>query len=268
MKNYLQKLQENIEGMVNNMGAYFKSEYLKIKHTFIKKFIFIAPIFAIIFPLIMMPAYFEINSYNWWYASILPGTITLGCALIAVKDKKMKNMAVLSMPIDLKKVWIAKILVCVVMIALASLIHLFGNVIIGNTLGIGQWGKASILNVILASTILIITFLWQVPLCLFLTSKIGLFPTILINIVAYAILGVVLAVKKTFWLMPYAIPARLMCPILKALPNGLPAVQGSPTFTPELLSSSVILPGIIITVVLFVILTFVTAKWYEGQEAI
>lgn len=249
------------------MAAYFKSEYLKIKHTFVEKLIFIAPIFAIIFPLLMMPAYFEINSYNWWYASTLPGMISLGCALIAAKDKKMKNMAVLSMPVDLKKVWISKILVCIVMIAFASLIHLLGNIIIGNIFGIGQWGKAGMLNVVLASIILIITFLWQVPLCLFLTSKIGLFPTILINIGAYLILGVVLAVKKVLWIIPYAIPARLMCPILKVLPNGLPAVPGTETFTPELLSSSVILPGIIITMVLFVILTFVTAKWYEGQEA-
>jgi len=249
------------------MAAYFKSEYLKIKHTFVEKLIFIAPIFAIIFPLIMMPAYFEINSYNWWYTTTLPGMISLGCALVAAKDKKMKNMAVLSMPVDLKKVWISKILVCIVMIAFASLIHLLGNVIIGNIFGIGQWGKAGMLNVVLASIILIITFLWQVPLCLFLTSKIGLFPTVLINIGAYLILGVVLAVKKVLWIIPYAIPSRLMCPMLKVLPNGLPAVPGTETFTPELLSGSVILPGIIITAVLFVILTFATAKWYEGQEA-
>ena len=249
------------------MYSYFKSEALKIKHTFVWKLAFIAPIFAILFPLLLMPAYFEINSYNWWYASILPGMISLGCALVAVKDKKMKNMAVLSMPIDLKKVWISKILVCIVMIVSASLFHLLGNIIIGNIFGIGEWGKAGILNVMLASLVLIITFLWQVPLCLFLTSKIGMFPTILINLGAYAILGIVLAVNKVFWIIPYAIPARLMCPILKVLPNGLPAVPGTETFTPELLSGSTILPGIIITVVLFVILTFVTAKWYEEQEA-
>jgi ABC-2 type transport system permease protein len=249
------------------MYSYFKSEALKIKHTFVVKVAFIAPIFAILFALLLMPAYFEVNSYNWWYVSIFPGMISLGCALVAVKDKKMKNMAVLSLPIDLKKVWMSKIFVCTVMIAFASLIHLVGNIIIGNVFGIGQWGKAGILNVMLASLILIITFLWQIPLCLFLTSKIGMFPTILINIGAYAILGIVLAVNKVLWIIPYAIPSRLMCPILKVLPNGLPAVPGVETFTPELLSGSVILPGIIITVGLFVILTFVTARWYEGQEA-
>lgn len=249
------------------MRAYFRSEYLKIRHTFVEKLIFIAPIFAILFPLLLQPAYFEGNSYNWWYASILPGMISLGCSLVAVKDKKMKNMAVLSLPVDLRKVWIAKILVCVVIITFASVIHLIGNIIIGNIFGIGQLGKVAASSALLGTLILIVTFLWQAPLCLFLSGKIGMFPTILINLAAYMILGIIFAIKKILWITPYAIPARLMCPVLKTLPNGLPAIPGNTTFTPELLSTNVILPGIIITIVLFIVLTILTAKWYEGQEA-
>lgn len=249
------------------MGDYFKSEYLKTKHTFIGKLLFLAPIFAILFPLGMMPAYFEVNAYNWWYSMLLPGMISLLCTLVAVKDKKMKNMAVLSLPVNLKKVWISKILVCVFMITFASLIHLFGCILIGNVFHLGKLGVIPTASAVLGSLVLIITFLWQIPLCLFLGSKIGMFSTILINIVAYLILGVILAVKDVLWIIPYAVPARLMCPIIKVLPNGLPAVQGFPTFRSELLSHSVILPGIIITVFLFAILTVLTAKWYVGQEA-
>lgn len=252
---------------MNNMGAYFKSEYLKTKHTFIGKLIFLAPIFAILFPLGLTPAYFEIDSYNWWYSMLLPGMVSLLCTLAAVKDKKMKNMAVLSLPIDLKKVWISKVLVCMLMIAFASIIHLIGSVIIGDVLHFGKLGIIPITNAVLGSLVLIVTFLWQIPLCLFLGSKIGMFPTILINIITYLILGIILAIKDVMWIIPYAVPSRLMCPIIKVLPNGLPAVQGSTTFRSELLSSSVILPGIIITLVLFAILTILTAKWYEGQEA-
>ena len=73
------------------MEAYFKSEYLKIKHTFIGKLIFIAPIFAILFPLGLTPSYFQIDAYNWWYSILLPGMVSLLCTLVAVKDKKMKN---------------------------------------------------------------------------------------------------------------------------------------------------------------------------------
>lgn len=253
---------------MNSMEAYFKSEYLKIKHTFIGKLIFLAPIFTILCTLALEPTYFQINMYNWWYSMLLPGMVSLLCTLVAVKDKKMKNMAVLSLPVDLKKVWISKILVCMLMIVIASIIHLFGVVVIGNVLPFqNPEGRIPITSSALGSLVLIITFLWQVPLCLFLGSKVGMFPTILINIVAYELGAVIFSLKKVLWLIPYAIPARLMCPIVKILPNGLPAVPGSKRFEPELLSHSVILPGIIITLVLFVILTILTAKWYEGQEA-
>lgn len=249
------------------MGHYFKSEYLKIKHTFIGKLIFLAPIFAVILPLGLTPMYFEIDAYNWWYSILLPGMVSLLCALAAAKDNKMKNMAVLSLPVDLKKVWVSKILVCVLMIAFASIIHLLGCIVIGSVFHFGKLGIIPAASAVLGSLVLIITFLWQVPLCLFLGNKIGMFPTILINIAAYFILGIIFAVKDVLWTIPYAVPARLMCPIIKVLPNGLPAVQGNTTFRPKLLSSSVILPGIIITAALFFILTILTAKWYEGQEA-
>ncbi|MBV4416647.1 lantibiotic immunity ABC transporter MutE/EpiE family permease subunit [Clostridium tyrobutyricum] len=268
MKNYLEKLQENIEGKVNSMNSYFKSETLKSRHTFTRKLVFLAPIFTMLLSIFLQPHYFQTNSYNWWYIIILPGMISLECSFVANSDKKMKNMGVLSLPVDLKRVWISKIFVCAVLIAAASAIHLFGNIFTGNILGLGSAGRIYILNEVAGSIVLVITFLWQIPLCLFLGSKIGMFPTILINLVAYSVLGILGAVEKIWYLIPYAIPARLMCPILKLLPNGMPAVKESQTFKPELLSSSVILPGIIIALILFLILTFITAKWYEKGEAI
>ncbi|UZQ50981.1 lantibiotic immunity ABC transporter MutE/EpiE family permease subunit [Clostridium kluyveri] len=249
------------------MGAYFKSEYLKIKHTLIGKLIFIAPFLPIALSFVLTTRYFEIDSYNWWYVMLFPGMISLLCTLVVVKDKKMKNTAVLSLPVDLKKIWMAKVLACVCMIVVASMIHLFGSVFIGNVLGIGKFGSIPMINAVFASIVLIITFLWQIPLCMFLASKIGMFSTVLINIVCCFILGVMTAVSDTLWMIPYAVPSRLMIPIIKVLPNGLRAIQESETFRTELLSDSVILPGIIITVSLFVILTFATANWYKKQEA-
>lgn len=249
------------------MGDYFKSEYLKIKHTFIGRLIFIAPFIAIALSFVLTTRYFAIDSYNWWYTMLLPGMISILCTSVAAKDKKMKNMAVLSMPLELKKVWMAKILVCVCMVSFAVIVHLIGSVLIGSVFGIGKLGTIQAVNAVIASMVLIMTFLWQIPLCMFLGSKIGMFATVLINIVCCFILGVLLAVYDIFWMVPYAVPSRLMVPIIKVLPNGLLAIPESQTFRPELLSHGVILPGIIITVILFIILSFFTANWYEKQEA-
>jgi ABC-2 type transport system permease protein len=249
------------------MNSYFRSEALKMRYTFVGKLIFLAPVFTILLALVLTPTYFQIDCYNWWYAIILPGSISLGCTLVSAKDMKMKNRAVLPLPVNLKKVWIAKVIVCIVMLTYTSIILFLGSSVLGGALNLNKIGRIPILNGLAGSLILVITFLWQIPLCLFLSSKLGMFPTILINISAYMILGILAATKSFLWMIPYAIPARLMCPILKVLPNGLPAVKESVTFKTELLSNSVILPGVIITVILFVILTVSTAKWYEGQEA-
>lgn len=249
------------------MYSYFKSEALKMKHTFAGKLIILAPMFTILLSLVLAPMYFKSNCYNQWYSMILPGSISLGCTLVAIKDQRMKNMAVISLPINLKKVWISKVLVCTAMLIVASMILFLGTLVLGGILNLNETIRIPITNGFVGILVLAITFLWQIPLCLFLGSKIGMFPTILINMAAYMILGILTATKSILWMIPYAIPARLMCPILNILPNGLPAVEESVTFKPELLSSDVILPGIIISVILFIILTMITAKWYERQEA-
>ncbi|MCH3963384.1 MAG: lantibiotic immunity ABC transporter MutE/EpiE family permease subunit [Clostridium sp.] len=248
------------------MAAYFKSESLKIKHGFSKKLVFLAPVFTIIVSLFLSAAYFHETVYNWWYVMILPGMMSILCTLVAKQDGRMKNMAVIPLSVDLKKVWMSKIFLCMIIMAEASAVVLAGAVVIGNLLGIGVF-KLPLLNQFEGISVLALTFLWQIPLCLFLGSKIGMFPTIIINMAAYMVLGILCAVKGFLWMIPYAIPARLMCPILKILPNGLPTVPGNQTFRPELLSKGVILPGIAISLVLFLVLAFATSKWYERQEA-
>lgn len=56
-----------------------------------------------------------------------------------------------------------------------------------------------------------------------------------------------------------------MCPILKILPNGLPAEPGSQTFFPEVLKITVIPLGVCISVALFLGVWALTAGWYAGK---
>ena len=67
------------------------------------------------------------------------------------------------------------------------------------------------------------------------------------------------------WLIPYAVPARLMCPVLKILPNGLPAEPGNITFSPQLLSWESILPGLVVTCLCFVLVTEISIRVYERK---
>jgi len=249
------------------MIPYLVSEKIKIRHTLLNKLIWLAPLATMLLALLLSGDYFQLSSYNWWYIIILPGMLSLSCVLLAEKDKKMNNRAILSLPVSLKQVWISKVLLILGIVICSCMIFFCGTQLSSLLLNKENLRIIPTMNALLGSIVLIVTFMWQIPICLFLGNKIGIFPTVLLNIGANGVLGVLFATESIWMISPYAYPSRLMIPILKILPNGLHAEPGSVTFTPELLSYHVILPGVVISVVLFLLFTYVTTKWFEKQEA-
>ncbi|PEJ29053.1 lantibiotic immunity ABC transporter MutE/EpiE family permease subunit [Bacillus pseudomycoides] len=248
------------------MIPYLVSEKIKIRHTFLNKLIWLAPLVPMLIALLISGGYFQITSYNWWYAAFLPGMLSLSCALLAEKDKKMNNRAILSLPVSLKRVWVSKVLLVLGILICTCIIFFCGIQLFSLLLNKGGFQIISVKNTLLGSFVLVVTFMWQIPICLFLGNKIGIFSTVLLNVIANGV-GFAFATKSIWLINPYAYPSRLMIPIVKILPNGMFAEPGSATFTSELLSYSVILPGLVISVVLFLLFTYVTTKWFEKQEA-
>ncbi|HBG0098485.1 TPA: lantibiotic immunity ABC transporter MutE/EpiE family permease subunit, partial [Clostridioides difficile] len=129
----------------------------------------------------------------------------------------------------------------------------FVGIIYKETISIGQ-------NII-ASILIILLFMWQIPLCMFLASKFGMFVTVLTNMF-FTIVGVAVFSTTEMWYMfPYSIPSRLMAVVLHILPNGLPVPEGS-----EFLNNAVILPGVLISIVLFVLFALATRVWFNNRE--
>ena len=122
------------------------------------------------------------------------------------------------------------------------------------------------INGFLAFIVMILTSIWLIPVYFYIGKKIGLFPSVIISMCA-GIFSIITAVESWWWINPLSYTARLMCPILKILPNGLMAVKDSQTFKPELLEISQIPFAIVVSIILFAVLTYKTAKWYEKQEA-
>lgn len=95
------------------MISIIKAERLKWKKTFIPKLLWLAPIVTLLMSAgLMGGSFFQTGAYNWWYVLLLPGTLTLCCALVIEKDAKLKYHSVLALPLDLKKIWFGKILAC------------------------------------------------------------------------------------------------------------------------------------------------------------
>lgn len=232
---------------------------MKWRRTFVPKLLWITPLFTMLLCAVLMGGrFFQTGAYNWWYTMLLPGALTLTCSLALQKDARMKYRGLLALPVDPRMIWAGKIIACAQWL-LATLLLFLAGITAGGML-LGQ--TIPVPDSIAGSLLIFVTFLWQIPLCLFLAARLGLFAAVLLNM-SGNVLGVVAFNTGGLWdYVPYTITFRLMCPVLSILPNGLPVPADSP-----LRSTDIIVPDTLIALVWFVLLSFLTAEWFRRREA-
>ena len=168
---------------------------------------------------------FPAGAWNWWYGTLLPGTLAVMCYLSIAKDKKNHYYNLKSLFISGKKLILGKILYIGLGLFTANII-----IFVGATIGGAIFGTTiPVSGAVAAIALLTISYLWEIPVY--------------------------------WWIFPPSIPIRLMCPTLGLLPNGLPIPDGS-----ELLNVNVILPGILLSLVWFIICTILFEIWFEKME--
>lgn len=244
------------------MISYILAENLKHKGTFLKKLLVIMPMNLILLSLFLMPSYFTINSYNWWYVIIMPATFALIPAMMDRKEsRKLNYRAVFPLNIKLEKLWVSKIITAFIYMSIAAIIHMLGVYIFQFFLGeqlIPNYGFSTLL---FASFLLIITNIWQVPLCFFLAKKFGFIASITINAVLGLALGILLS-DGAFWIYcPYSWGIRLMIHVMRILPSGI-LIEAS---NPMVSNTSLLIPCIL-SICLFTLLTMISANWFSKQE--
>lgn len=247
------------------MQCYISAEILKQKHTFTKKMVWLAPAVTLLLS-ILAPLWFQQNSYNWWYIMLYPGFLTLLCIFVNQKDGgKLKYRAVYPLPINLEKFWYAKIVVCMLYAAVANTILMVCNVAGGFffSLLFKLPMKIHVSRAVLGSFLIVAVSAWNIPLCLWLSKKVGAFATLLFNIGFSLVLGILCADSDLWIICPYSWVARLMVPVLHILPNGEAVFADSALMVAPV--------GVCITfifaVLLFLLVSRTTAKWFKNQEA-
>lgn len=241
------------------MADYMKAEFLKQRHSFNNIIIWLIPVVDIAISIILMgPQFVQTASYNWWYVLFLPFTFTYISASIIKKERKFNFHGLFGIIQDKKQLWLVKVGTATVYLFFSCLI--FSVFVL--LCGVAGNQQIPVWNNLAASAVLFLTFAWQIPLLMFITLKVNMFLSVIASIFCSLFLACIYAVGS-FWWIPFAIPARLMCPIIKVLPNGLLLEAGNP-----LGHSSVILPGILVTIILYLVVTFITAKLFEKQEAV
>lgn len=221
------------------MKVYLLAEKLKYRHTSLKGLTIGMPLVSVFLAMWLTHDYFVISSYNWWYIGLYPCLIGILCGMIGGKDKKKKNLTIGSLPCDMGKIWDAKILLGAVMSGAAMLCVVIFTMIAVSVLESGldrtMIALPPVKAQLTAGLIIWLSSLWQIPFCLFLVQKMGMFLMLFIHMGSYSILSVTSSLTPWFAFFPGAITARLMCPVLGILPNGLLAVEGQMTYLPELM---------------------------------
>lgn len=244
------------------MISYILAENLKHKRTFLKKLLVIMPITLILLSLFLMPSYFTTNSYNWWYVIIMPATFALIPAMMDRKEsRKLNYRAVFPLNINLKKLWVSKIITAFIYMSITAMIHMLGVYIFQFLIGEQLTPNYEFSTLLFASVLLIITNIWQVPFCFFLAKKFGFIASIIMNAVLGLALGILLSDSALWIYCPYAWGIRLMVPVMHILPSGV-LIEAS---NPMISNTSLYIPCIL-SICLFTLLTIIGAKWFSNQE--
>ena len=237
---------------------YLKSEHLKFKRTISNKLIFIVPLITAIFAWLMggFMGYQYMTLY-WWYAFLLPGAIAILCSLSHRKEESAgKYYSVFSMPVNLSKfefvkgiILVEKLLVSAIFLALLISIS---NIIAPAT------AVYSLLHSIAGSIGIILASVWQISLCLYLARKTGLFLPIVLNTVLGIFMPIALGNTVVWWLVPYCYAAKLAEPLMGIELNG--------TFEGNCGFSITVLISIVLSILLFLILSYADAKDFSKRR--
>lgn len=252
------------------MMGYLKSEWLKYHRTLLQKLMVITPLFFVLQAVpqkLFMPADYFRNwdlvmalVYNWWTVILLPLGIALFAVLVADQEKKAGHYkSLLSLNVSPRNIWYAKIAVLAGYLLLSTIVLNIAIILAGL---ITAKGAIPLKEICFAGLVIWLTSLSFIPIQLFLASLKGMFLSLSVGFMGL-ILGTVYAPKNLWYLIPWAWPARMIAPIIGVHPNGVLLASTDP-----LRDTSVILPGLIISLSLFSLLSYLTAVWFQKKEVL
>lgn len=218
------------------MFGIVQSEILKIRHTFAMKLIFIAPFSTILLGYFLGGSFFQYAAYNWWYTIILPMAVSIWCADIIKREKNTRLQNILCLGTSLEKIWVGKCIVVIIFLFAANLLMWIGCTV----LGCFTIMNISTLNGMAGCMLLFLTYIWQVPFIMFIAFKAGYLAAVLLSFFANVLLFSVGVEKAWFFINPYAISARVVCPFFAIYPNGLLLEDGSLLWNTDCIPTAVI----------------------------
>lgn len=236
------------------MLGVIRSELLKMRHTFSIKLVVLAPLVTVLLGYILSGKSVQYSSYNWWSTMILPLVVSLWSANTIIREKKTGMQNVVCLPVHYKTLWVGKVFAVVILLAITQLFMW----IITTGFGFFTTMYISPLSSLMGCILLFITYLWQIPFVMFLSTRLGYLGSVLLSLVGNIIFFSIGVEKSWFFINPYAISARITCPFFKMLPNGIPLQSNSP-----LLETGYVFPAIIASLIFALIILWCSSRFFK-----
>lgn len=239
------------------MGKYVQSELIKNKRSFAVKLLIIMPCVTTILAMVMMMGNnVQMLAYNWWYLIFLPFVVSYVAGHLISREKKKNFHGLFGLLERKQELGYGKVIVAMFYLIITNGVFL---ILISLAGSIFQ-RQINMMDNLLASLVLTLTFAWQIPFVLILALKVNTTFAVMINVACNLVIACSCATKVHWWI-PFAIPARMMCIILGILPNGLMAEDAG-----RLGDYTTIIYGILITLVVYVVMTVCLGRALSKQE--
>ena len=164
----------------------------------------------------------------------------------------MQNIVFL--PIRFDKIWLGKTAALVILLFVTNLFLWIATTVVGMAASV----TVSPLDGLIGCMLLFLTYLWQIPVIMQLACFMGYRKAVFVSLAVNTMLSAVCAEKEWFLFVPYAIPARVVCPFFKMHVNGIPLEDASP-----LLSVGYVLPAVIVSVMFALAVSWGSSKLFS-----
>jgi len=246
--------------------AYLKAENLKFKRSLFRKLIFIIPAALVLISIIFIFVGIGLGGFSSsmvcnWCMPIASISIVVLCHLANNKEQKHKYRTLYSLPIDLKKTFISKTILVAINLLILSLLLSFITVASESILSDVSAAISYTGYYIIGYCFLWFSLLWQIPFCLFLVQKVGFVGSLVINLLASGLGGLIISLTPLFWFFPYSWASRLMITLFGVLPNGLLIDKNSRL----ILSFGESWLLVLISLLAVMFLTILFSGWYRRQ---
>lgn len=245
-----------------SFGHVLKAEFLKGKRAAPVKMLIGFCLAVVLGVLVGWAAGFNVATLlNYWYALLLPAFVVLTCVSVVNLDAKHHWRATSCLPVDGGSVWIAKITYCVALSATEIALVLLIVTIGGGSIGLGEAAAAGLS--------LLVTSAWMIPAALALADGFGTLVGVLVTFLLDEVLSIVMWSNATLWM--YCPPGAMLdvvVPMLKVMPSGVPVPMepDSPLKTALATFGSQHVTALAVSLLVFLLLSALTAVWFSGKE--